>query len=121
MVADARVLISEGVGFAAICSNDAASYPEDSFENMKRFAKAHDFPFPYLHDETDRARSFDMASTLERHRRKVERLPMFRSTARFHASFHLIEQPIDGFWSAGATPALAIARMASTSSRDAPS
>src|SRR6185437_13338130 len=52
MVADARVLMSEGVGFAAICSNDAASYPEDSFENMKRFAKAHDFLFPYLHDET---------------------------------------------------------------------
>src|SRR5207245_886822 len=24
----------------------------DSFENMKRFAKAHDFPFRYLHDET---------------------------------------------------------------------
>jgi len=46
------LLMSEGVGFAAICSNDAASYPEDSFENMKRFAKAHDFPFPYLHDET---------------------------------------------------------------------
>ena len=36
----------------AICSNDAVSYPEDSFENMKRFAKAHDFPFPYLHDGT---------------------------------------------------------------------
>src|SRR5439155_10211939 len=52
IVADARVLMSEGVGFAAICSNDAASYPEDSFENMKRFAKAHDFPFRYLHDET---------------------------------------------------------------------
>jgi peroxiredoxin len=51
-VSDARVLMSEGVGFVAICSNDAASYPEDSFENMKRFAKAHDFPFPYLHDET---------------------------------------------------------------------
>ena len=28
MVSDARVLMSEGVGFAAICSNDAASYPE---------------------------------------------------------------------------------------------
>jgi peroxiredoxin len=52
MVADARVLMAEGVGFAAICSNDAASYPEDSFENMKRFAKAHQFPFPYLHDES---------------------------------------------------------------------
>ena len=37
MVADARVLMSEGVGFAAICANDAASYPEDSFENMKRY------------------------------------------------------------------------------------
>src|SRR5258708_5462659 len=52
MVSDARVLMSESIGFVAICSNDAASYPEDSFENMKRFAKAHDFPFPYLHDET---------------------------------------------------------------------
>jgi hypothetical protein len=52
MVADAPVLMSEGQGFAAICSNDAASYPEDSFENMKHFAKAHDFPFPYLHDKT---------------------------------------------------------------------
>jgi peroxiredoxin len=39
MVSDARVLMSESIGFAAICSNDAASYPEDSFENMKRFAK----------------------------------------------------------------------------------
>jgi hypothetical protein len=32
MVSDARVLMSESIGFAAICSNDAASYPEDSFE-----------------------------------------------------------------------------------------
>ena len=54
-VADARVLMSKGVGVAAICPNDAASYPEDSFENMKHFAKAHDFPFPYLRDETQTA------------------------------------------------------------------
>ena len=40
MVADARVLMSEGVGFVAICSNDAANRPEDSFENMQHFAKA---------------------------------------------------------------------------------
>jgi peroxiredoxin len=52
LVADARVLMAEGIGFAAICSNDATSHPEDSFDNMKRFATAHDFPFPYLHDET---------------------------------------------------------------------
>jgi len=52
MVRDAGTLMGEGVGFAAICSNDAASYPEDSFEKMRDFAKRHDFPFPYLHDET---------------------------------------------------------------------
>lgn len=52
LVADARALIAEGVGFAAICSNDAGEYPEDSFENMKKFARAHDLPFPYLHDES---------------------------------------------------------------------
>ncbi len=52
LVADARLLLAEGIGFAAICSNDAKNYPEDSFANMKRFAQAHNFPFPYLHDET---------------------------------------------------------------------
>jgi peroxiredoxin len=51
LTADAHVLMREGVGFAAICSNDAASYPEDSFANMREFAKRRDFPFPYLHDE----------------------------------------------------------------------
>jgi len=52
LVADARVLMRESVGFAAICSNDAANYPEDSFDKMSAFARAHDFPFPYLHDES---------------------------------------------------------------------
>lgn len=64
LVADARVLTKEGIGFAAICSNDAASYPEDSFSNMQRFAKLHDFPFPYLHDETqDVARAYGAVCT----------------------------------------------------------
>jgi peroxiredoxin len=52
LVADARLLLAEGVGFAAVCSNDAVDYPEDSFANMERFARTHNFPFPYLHDET---------------------------------------------------------------------
>ena len=52
LVADARLLLAEGIGFAAICANDATDYPEDSFANMKRFARAHNFPFPYLHDES---------------------------------------------------------------------
>jgi peroxiredoxin len=51
LVKDAKVLMAEGIGFAAVCSNDAESYPEDSFDNMQHFAEAHDFPFPYLHDE----------------------------------------------------------------------
>src|SRR5262245_9625820 len=51
LVSDAKVLMAEGIGLAAICSNDAQAYPEDSFDNMQRFAKAHGFPFPYLHDE----------------------------------------------------------------------
>ncbi len=64
LVADARVLMGEGVGFAAICSNDAASYPEDSFANMREFAKRRDFPFPYLHDESqDIARAYGAVCT----------------------------------------------------------
>jgi peroxiredoxin len=51
LAAEGRALAEIGVGMAAICSNDAESYPADSFENMKAFAAAHGFPFPYLHDE----------------------------------------------------------------------
>ena len=51
MVADAKVLMAEGIGFAAVCANDARTHPEDSFEKMKVFAQAHGFTFPYLHDE----------------------------------------------------------------------
>lgn len=52
LVRDARDLKKAGIGVAATCSNDAATYPEDSFDNMKAFAAAHGFPFPYLHDES---------------------------------------------------------------------
>jgi peroxiredoxin len=64
VTADARLLMSEGVGFAAICSNDTVSYPDDSFPNMSDFAKRHDFPFPYLHDEKqDVARAYGAVCT----------------------------------------------------------
>ena len=52
LVANARALMAEGVGFAAVCSNDATSHPEDSFPKMREFAARHDFPFRYLHDES---------------------------------------------------------------------
>lgn len=48
---DAEKLAGQGIGFVAICSNDANSYPQDSFENMAVFAKENQFQFPYLHDE----------------------------------------------------------------------
>jgi peroxiredoxin len=64
LVADARELMAEGIGFAAICSNDATSHPDDSFPNMKRFAEKHGFPFPYLHDESQNvARAYDAVCT----------------------------------------------------------
>ncbi len=52
IVRDAKDLQPLGIGVAAICSNDANEYPEDSFDNMKLFAEKHGFPFPYLHDES---------------------------------------------------------------------
>ncbi|MGH7100736.1 MAG: thioredoxin family protein [Stellaceae bacterium] len=66
LVADARTLMAEDIGFAAICSNDAGAYPADSFEAMQRFARAHAFPFPYLHDEDQSvARAYGAVCTPE--------------------------------------------------------
>jgi len=47
---DARDLQALGVGVAAICSNDAAAYPEDGFDKMAQLAQRAEFSFPYLHD-----------------------------------------------------------------------
>ena len=64
IVRDARDLQALGVGIAAICSNDAATYPADSFPNMKRLAEEQGFTFPYLHDEDQSvARAYDAACT----------------------------------------------------------
>jgi len=54
----------EGVLFVLINSNDATSYPEDSFEQMQvRYAEK-DFPFPYCFDETqETARAFGALCT----------------------------------------------------------
>ncbi len=49
---DATDLLTLGVGVAAICANDATTYPADSFENMNKIAEREAFNFPYLHDET---------------------------------------------------------------------
>lgn len=52
IVRDTRELAGHGVGSIAVMSNDPTAYPEDSFDNMRRVAREHDFPFPYVIDET---------------------------------------------------------------------
>ena len=49
---DCKNLESYGIKSVAVCSNDVKNYPEDSFENMIKFSKNHNFNFPYLFDET---------------------------------------------------------------------
>ena len=54
IVRDATELESHGIGSVAIMSNDPNEYTEDSPTNMKKVAKKHKFPFPYLYDETQK-------------------------------------------------------------------
>jgi peroxiredoxin len=64
LVRDAAELKTLGIGTVAISSNDAASYPEDSFDKMKDFARQHRFGFPYLYDQSqDVARAFGAVCT----------------------------------------------------------
>lgn len=66
MVEQASELMEAGIGFAAICSNDAERYPEDSLGEMAKFAQSHGFAFPYMQDESqETARAFDAACTPE--------------------------------------------------------
>lgn len=63
-VALAREYMPKGVGFVAINPNDAATYPEDSFENMKARAAEKEFPFPYLRDDAQQvARAYGAVCT----------------------------------------------------------
>jgi peroxiredoxin len=64
IIRDARELRALGIGVAGICANDAAAYPEDGFDAMARLAQDKAFPFPYLHDESQRvARAWNAACT----------------------------------------------------------
>ena len=51
LINDVNYLETIGIKSVAIMSNDTKNYPEDSFENMKKFAKENNFSFPYLYDE----------------------------------------------------------------------
>ena len=52
LVIDVKVLKENGISSIAIMSNDVVNYPDDSFENMKKFSERNNFNFPYVIDET---------------------------------------------------------------------
>ena len=64
IVNEVNALKTHGIGAVAIMSNDTESYPDDGFDNMKRFAAENGFTFPYLIDETqDVARAYNAMCT----------------------------------------------------------
>ena len=64
IVEDCIELKKIGINSVAICANDAENYPEDSFENMIKFAKKNNFNFPYLFDENQQvAKTYNAVCT----------------------------------------------------------
>ena len=64
IIRDSKDLIDQGIGVAAISSNDVETYPEDSFENMIKLSSENSFPFPYLFDgDQSVARRYDAICT----------------------------------------------------------
>ena len=64
IVADCKNLKEMDIKSLAICSNDPINYPDDSFENMIKFANDNQFTFSYLHDETQKiAKSYEAVCT----------------------------------------------------------
>ena len=64
IIRDTEALQHHGIGSVAIMSNDASTYPDDSFENMTALAKNRQFSFPYLYDETQQvAKDYDAVCT----------------------------------------------------------
>ena len=52
------------IQFISVCSNDAADYPEDSFENIKANWENKNFNMPYLYDKSQKmAKDFGAVCT----------------------------------------------------------
>ena len=55
IVQAARDYEDRGVRFLAVNSNDAERYPHDSLDAMRERVESEEWPFPYLHDESQEA------------------------------------------------------------------
>ena len=68
-----------GIGFVAISSNDVATHPADSPEQMVREAEERGYPFPYLYDETQEvAKAYHAACTPDFYVFDAERKLVYR-------------------------------------------
>lgn len=64
LIALGKEFMPKGLGMVLICSNDAQTHPDDSFDNMQTRAERKGYPFPYLHDESQEvARAYMAACT----------------------------------------------------------
>lgn len=60
----AETFIPQGIAFAAINSNSASTFEEDSYDHMVEKMKEHKFPWTYLHDESqETARAYGALRT----------------------------------------------------------
>ncbi|HVU49305.1 MAG TPA: thioredoxin family protein [Polyangia bacterium] len=60
----AREYGPKGVQLVGVCSNDAATYPDDAFDKLAERWRARGYGFPYLHDEPQTvARAFGAVCT----------------------------------------------------------
>jgi peroxiredoxin len=74
-----REYLPRGVGVAAISSNDVASHPADSPEQMVHEAEERGYPFPYLYDETQEvAKAYHAACTPDFYLFDAERRLVYR-------------------------------------------
>ncbi|HUU61851.1 MAG TPA: thioredoxin family protein [Acidimicrobiia bacterium] len=59
-----RVYAGGALGIVAISANDPEAYPDDGPEQLAQAARAHEYAFPYLYDETQEvARAYTAACT----------------------------------------------------------
>ncbi len=66
MISLASHFQAHGIKFVLINANDAAKYPNDSFESMVQRAQEKSYPFPYLQDESQQiAKAYGAARTPE--------------------------------------------------------
>ncbi len=64
IIREVAELKDHGIGTVAIMVNDPAEYPEDSFDNMKRWSSELNFPFPYVVDPSQQiGRDYDAVCT----------------------------------------------------------